>query len=77
MIQPVLLEALKIASAHILGISLGGRIAVALTLKHPELVKSLILVSISAKVPNTLHRRLLLLLFEIPRRIGALGKKYP
>jgi pimeloyl-ACP methyl ester carboxylesterase len=72
-----LLNALRIEQAHIMGISLGGRIAIALTLKHPELVKSLILVSTGAKVPNTLGRRLLFLLLEIPRRVGALGKKYP
>jgi pimeloyl-ACP methyl ester carboxylesterase len=72
-----LLDGLKISRAHIMGISLGGRIAITLTLKHPELVKSLILVSTGAKVPNTLGRRLIFLLLEIPRRIGALGKKYP
>jgi pimeloyl-ACP methyl ester carboxylesterase len=72
-----LLDGLKISRAHIMGISLGGRIAIALTLKHPELVKSLILVSTGAKVPNTLGRRLIFLLLEIPRRVGALGKKYP
>ena len=31
-----LLSVLKIQKAHIMGISLGGRIAIALTLKHPE-----------------------------------------
>jgi pimeloyl-ACP methyl ester carboxylesterase len=72
-----LLDTLKIARAHVMGISLGGRIAIALTLKRPELVKSLILVSTGAKAPNTLGRRLLFPLLEIPRRIGALGKKYP
>ena len=72
-----LLDALKVARAHIMGISLGGRIAITLTLKRPELVKSLILVSTAAKVPNTLSRRLLFLLLEIPRRVGALSKKYP
>lgn len=72
-----LFGALKIARANVIGISLGGRIAMALTLKHPELVKSLILVSTSPKVPNTLGRRLLFMILEIPRRIGAMGKKYP
>lgn len=72
-----LLKALKIAQAHMMGISLRGRIAIALTLKHPEMVKRLILVSTGAKVPNTLGRRLLFLLLEIPRRVGAFGKKHP
>jgi len=72
-----LLNELKIERAHVMGISMGGRIAIALTLMHPELVRSLILVSTSAKASNTLSRRLIFLLLEIPRRIGALLKKYP
>jgi len=72
-----LLGALHIGRAHVMGVSLGGRIAIALMLKHPDLVKSLILVSTGARVPNSLFRRLLFFLFEIPRRVGALGKKYP
>ena len=40
-----LLNALGIEQAHILGTSMGGRIAAALALQHPRLVKSLILVS--------------------------------
>lgn len=40
-----LLSVLGIERAHILGASMGGRIAVALALQHPELVESLILVS--------------------------------
>lgn len=45
-----LLQALGIERAHILGVSLGGRIALALTLWHPERVNKLILVSTSARV---------------------------
>jgi 3-oxoadipate enol-lactonase len=72
-----LLNSLKIERANIMGISMGGRIAITLTLKHPEFVRSLILVSTCASVPNTLSRRLIFLFLEIPRRIGTLGKKYP
>ena len=72
-----LLSELKIERAHVIGISLGGRIAIALALKHTELVKSLTLVSTGPKVQNSLRRKLLFVLIEIPRRIGALGKKYP
>jgi 3-oxoadipate enol-lactonase len=72
-----LLDFLKIGKVHVMGISMGGRIALALALKHPDLVKSLILVSTSARVSNTRGRRLTFFLLEIPRRIGALGTKYP
>jgi pimeloyl-ACP methyl ester carboxylesterase len=39
------LDTLGVKNANILGLSMGGRIAVALALSRPELVKSLILVS--------------------------------
>ena len=64
-----LLDALGIAQAHILGTSMGGRIAAALALRHPYHVKSLILVStvMTMKgVPRTLSRRLMPLLLRIP-----------
>jgi len=47
-----LLRALGIERADILGVSLGGRIALALALEHPERVNKLILVSTSARVPR-------------------------
>jgi pimeloyl-ACP methyl ester carboxylesterase len=40
-----ILDTLKVKNANILGLSMGGRIAVALALSRPELVKSLVLVS--------------------------------
>lgn len=43
-----LLRALDIESAHVVGISMGGMIALNLAVRHPELVKSLVLVSTSA-----------------------------
>lgn len=43
-----LMEALDISGATVLGISMGGKIAMELTLEHPELVARLILVSTSA-----------------------------
>jgi 3-oxoadipate enol-lactonase len=43
-----LMDALDISGATVLGISMGGRIAMALTLEHPDLVARLILVSTSA-----------------------------
>ena len=44
-----LLNALDVKQAHILGISLGGRIAAETALRYPEQVKSLILVSTGLK----------------------------
>ena len=44
-----LLQALAIERANILGVSMGGRIALALTLAHPEMVNRLVLVSTSAR----------------------------
>lgn len=49
-----LMEALGISGATVLGVSMGGRIALALTLAHPERVARLVLVSTSAAgVPDT------------------------
>jgi pimeloyl-ACP methyl ester carboxylesterase len=45
-----LLRALGVERAHILGVSLGGRIALALALNHPERVARLVLVSTSARI---------------------------
>ena len=45
-----LLSALGIARTHLLGVSMGGRIALAFTLAHPERVERLALVSTAARV---------------------------
>lgn len=45
-----LLKALGVERANILGVSMGGRIALALAIEHPELVDRLVLVSTSARV---------------------------
>jgi pimeloyl-ACP methyl ester carboxylesterase len=44
-----LLRALGITRAHVLGVSMGGRIALALALAHPERIDRLFLVSTSAR----------------------------
>jgi pimeloyl-ACP methyl ester carboxylesterase len=49
-----LMEALGISDATVLGVSMGGKIALALTLGHPERVARLVLVSTSAaSAPDT------------------------
>ncbi|WP_407312318.1 alpha/beta fold hydrolase [Desulfosporosinus sp. SB140] len=49
-----LMDAVGIEFAHILGISMGGRVAMSLTLRYPGKVKSLILVSTAANVKSKL-----------------------
>ncbi len=65
-----LLNALGIEQAHILGTSMGGRIAVALALQYPQQVKSLILVSTIVKslkgTPTTWSRLRVSLMLKIP-----------
>ena len=66
-----LLRYLDLEQVNILGISLGGRIATELTLRHSDIVKSLILVStyVHRIDPNLSSRKLSILL-----RISQLGK---
>ena len=74
-----LVNALGMKSVNVLGISMGGRIAISLTLQHPELVKSLILVSTSArthKYGRGLEWSLSNFLLRIPA-VRKIGTKYP
>ncbi|HEY8323495.1 MAG: alpha/beta fold hydrolase [Ktedonobacterales bacterium] len=68
-----LLRAIGAERADILGISLGGRIALALALAHPERVRRLMLVSTSARVQRPWWFGLLSLLHSAP----IAQSKYP
>jgi len=72
-----LLSALGVEHAHILGVSMGGRIAIALTLAHPELVKSLILVSTFARRIPLTRRGIFRLDNPLMRLLRAMGNTYP
>jgi pimeloyl-ACP methyl ester carboxylesterase len=73
-----LLGGLSIRQLNVLGISMGGRIALSLALAHPELVRTLILASTSAS--GTYRRGLLWslsnLLVRIPM-VREIGTRYP
>ncbi len=64
-----LLQALGGRSAHVLGHSMGGRIALALALRHPDLVGRLILVSTGPRIPAGTRDRV--------RRRGAFWRQNP
>lgn len=64
-----LLQTLGIGPVHVLGHSMGGRIALDLALRHPDHVKSLILVSTGARAPPETRRRV--------RFLGALSRRNP
>ena len=70
-----LLNALDIKQAHVVGTSMGGRIAMAVALRNPELVKSLVLTSTSARPMTDARVFRLKLMRLIP--LQRLLKKYP
>jgi pimeloyl-ACP methyl ester carboxylesterase len=72
-----LLKALDIERADVLGVSMGGRIAMDLAIRHPEMVRGLILVSTSARVTNESRASLGLRLGKLSKVItgsGAFGR---
>lgn len=69
-----LMQAIGIKQAHIIGVSMGGRIALELTLEYPEMVKKLVLVSTAARTVQTWQRRLL---FATLSRMPISRGQYP
>lgn len=72
-----LLHALAIERAAILGISMGGRIALELALQHPESVEKLILVSTSARVKRTRKSIRRLRILSLLSSLPVFKSKYP
>jgi pimeloyl-ACP methyl ester carboxylesterase len=67
------MQMLGMQQAHIVGISMGGRIALALSLRHAECVRKLVLVSTSARSVKNWRRRFYGLLSGAP----IFRSKYP
>ncbi|HKN96594.1 MAG TPA: alpha/beta fold hydrolase [Pseudonocardiaceae bacterium] len=69
-----LIQAVGMAGADVMGLSLGGRIAIELAVRHPELVGRLVLVSTAARVIRTPRR---FLVMHVLTRIRRGGGRYP
>lgn len=72
-----LLHALGIQRTSVLGISMGGRIALDFALQHPERVERLLLVSTSARVINSRRRQRRLRFMRLLSGLLSLKSKYP
>jgi 3-oxoadipate enol-lactonase len=72
-----LMEALSIERAHVVGISMGGRIALELALRHPGRVAKLILVSTSAAGRGKLTMSWPMHVAGLLKRAGLFRGKYP
>ena len=71
-----LLGALGIARADVIGVSMGGRIALALALQHPDMVRSLVLASTSARVVPGTRRTLQFRFFKFVKRLESGGRLF-
>jgi pimeloyl-ACP methyl ester carboxylesterase len=70
-----LLARIGVPRAHVLGISMGGRIAMALAMDYPGLVDHLVLVSTGPRAPR--HRRLVRVSLALSRLPGLRGDNPP
>jgi 3-oxoadipate enol-lactonase len=72
-----LLDALSIDHAHVLGVSMGGRIALELAIRHPARVDRLVLVSTSAASHGKLAMSLPTRALKPLKKLGLLRSKHP
>jgi len=72
-----LVEALSLAPANVVGVSMGGRIAMDLALRHPGLVRSLVLASTSPRVMRTAGTTRRLKLIKLMRAGGRVLGRSP
>jgi 3-oxoadipate enol-lactonase len=71
-----LLDAIGVERADVLGVSMGGRIAMDLAIRHPELVRGLILVSTTARVTREARASPTLRVGRLVKRITGRGASY-
>jgi len=71
-----LLAALGLERVNVLGVSMGGRIALEFALAHPQTVNRLLLVSTAPRVPPSWRRRVLLALYWLPFFRGKYRQPY-
>ncbi len=72
-----LLDALPIDRTHVLGVSMGGRIALELAIRHPARLDRLVLVSTSAASPGKLSMSLPARALKPLKKLGLLRSRYP
>lgn len=72
-----LLTALAIERAHLLGISMGGRIALEFALAHPDRVGKLVLVSTSAAGRGKVTMSAPMRLLAVAKKAGLLRPRHP
>jgi 3-oxoadipate enol-lactonase len=71
------MDAAGIGAADLVGISMGGRIALALTLAHPDRVRRLVLVSTGARTPQRVRISRPLRIAWLLRRVPPFRRAYP
>lgn len=69
-----LLDALGVGKVHVMGISMGGRIALELALRHPNRVNKLVLVSTGPRTVRTWRRHII---FDVLKRLPFFRGEYP